>query len=486
MSTVLRPKFFFFALYFLVLSIVFYDTRLPQDAYYYWQWSQHLQLSYFDGPPLIAYVLRLYTMVFGAQEFVLLSFSFMLSILTSWILWRTAILFFDKTTADYALFIWLLSPGILYFFTLQITYNTLMIFFWSLSFYAFGNLLLKQKTRYYYYCGFSFGFLLLAQYSGWLLLVSLLFFCIYYKKYHFIFKTQHFYWALLAVVFIFSPVLIWNYQHHWASFLFQLNHGFHPLPTTDHVYQIKVYLLRNLACYNISLLALIWVILKNRRSILKSSLHGVFLFPTLFVFFFFCISAYFAPTQNNWSAPFFFTGSILLASYLAPNHPYTLKPLQQTFLYSFLLLSSAALIFEEGFTQTKWLKSMVNCRRGEGVPAAVKVLATHIPPAYLTKPIFVDRYQLGAHLAYFLHPSPLVYAATPEAHQYYFWWLQEKNTHGNQSLSNGFVYMSHQALKTNDGFLQNCSLEKKLTTMQKQLWKPDVPLNLFIYTCKTT
>lgn len=486
MKSVLGSKFVFFALYFLILSVVFYDTRLPQDAYYYWGWAQHLQLSYFDGPPFIAYALRMYTMLFGQQEFILLSFSFLMSILTTWMLWRTATLFFDKMTADYAVLIWMLSPGILYFFTLQVSYNTVMIFFWSVSFYAFGNLILFKQIRHYYYCGLSFGCLLLAQYSGCLLLISLMFTCLYYQSYRFVFKNAHFYCAALVSTLVFSPVMIWNYQHHWVSFLFQLHHGFDTLPATAHVSQIESYLLHNLLFYNISLLALGYVIWKNKHHIVRST-QGVFLFPTIFVFAFFCVSAYFAPTQHNWSAPFFFTGSILLASYVAPHHHYLISIVPNRYkpvmLYC-VLLFCGALIYEEGFAETKWIKAMLNCRRGDGIPAAVKVLAKNIPaPIYQNKPIFVEQYQLGSHLAYFLHPTPKIYAVTPKAHQYYFWWLQEKNEHAHQPLRDGFLYMSQEPLKTKDVFLQHCGLEKKLTTMQQRLRKPPIPFSLYIYDC---
>src|ERR1700750_1937138 len=37
---------------------------MPQDAYYYF-YASHLDLSYYDHPPMIAYLLRFFTGVFG-------------------------------------------------------------------------------------------------------------------------------------------------------------------------------------------------------------------------------------------------------------------------------------------------------------------------------------------------------------------------------------------------------------------------------------
>jgi hypothetical protein len=39
---------------------------MPQDAYYDF-YAQHLDLSYYDHPPMIAYLLRFFTSIFGKK-----------------------------------------------------------------------------------------------------------------------------------------------------------------------------------------------------------------------------------------------------------------------------------------------------------------------------------------------------------------------------------------------------------------------------------
>jgi 4-amino-4-deoxy-L-arabinose transferase-like glycosyltransferase len=39
------------------------------DEVYYWCWAQRLQLSYYDHPPMVAYMIRLSTAVFGDTLF---------------------------------------------------------------------------------------------------------------------------------------------------------------------------------------------------------------------------------------------------------------------------------------------------------------------------------------------------------------------------------------------------------------------------------
>ena len=42
---------------------------LETDEAYYWLWSRHLAISYYDHPPLIAYLIRLGTALFGDTVF---------------------------------------------------------------------------------------------------------------------------------------------------------------------------------------------------------------------------------------------------------------------------------------------------------------------------------------------------------------------------------------------------------------------------------
>src|SRR5262245_55980000 len=54
----------------LLLRIFFIGAMglMPQDAYYYF-YSQHPALSYYDHPPAIAWVLRFFTTIFGENVF---------------------------------------------------------------------------------------------------------------------------------------------------------------------------------------------------------------------------------------------------------------------------------------------------------------------------------------------------------------------------------------------------------------------------------
>ena len=51
----------------LTLLRFWYDSRheLLQDEAYYWQWSRHLDWGYYDNTPLMAPIIRFFTLLFG-------------------------------------------------------------------------------------------------------------------------------------------------------------------------------------------------------------------------------------------------------------------------------------------------------------------------------------------------------------------------------------------------------------------------------------
>jgi 4-amino-4-deoxy-L-arabinose transferase-like glycosyltransferase len=166
------------------------SAYLVNDGYYYWDWSRHLQLSYLDNAPLIAYAIRAFTALFGEHEWSLYLIGLTAALITGWTVYRIASLLFDKETAYFSLLFWLLTPGVVRYLIFQITCNPVFSICWGLAFYQFIQLLLSKKTLYFYTTGLAIGFLLLSRYTGILLCVSFLLICLSYKNYRFVLLTS--------------------------------------------------------------------------------------------------------------------------------------------------------------------------------------------------------------------------------------------------------------------------------------------------------
>ncbi|HXN56319.1 MAG TPA: glycosyltransferase family 39 protein, partial [Myxococcales bacterium] len=65
------------------LAVSFAFELTPQEAYYFF-YSQHLSLSYFDHPPAIALFIRAFTAVLGKHEATLRLTAFVLTCALQW------------------------------------------------------------------------------------------------------------------------------------------------------------------------------------------------------------------------------------------------------------------------------------------------------------------------------------------------------------------------------------------------------------------
>ena len=69
-------------------------TPLTFDEAYYWMWSKHLAVGYYDHPPGVARVIRLGTMIAGDTELGVRLVSILLALPMSWAVYRAAAILF--------------------------------------------------------------------------------------------------------------------------------------------------------------------------------------------------------------------------------------------------------------------------------------------------------------------------------------------------------------------------------------------------------
>ncbi len=61
--------YLFLGIYFTILLGLAPINLLSLDTYYYWEWSRHLALSYYDGSPMIAYFIKLSNMLIMSSSY---------------------------------------------------------------------------------------------------------------------------------------------------------------------------------------------------------------------------------------------------------------------------------------------------------------------------------------------------------------------------------------------------------------------------------
>ncbi|MBI5178789.1 MAG: glycosyltransferase family 39 protein [Nitrospinae bacterium] len=197
-------------------------TGLGDSESYYWAWSRHLDLSYFDHPPMVAWLIRISTAIGGDTAFWTRLPSAVLFAGVCWLMYKTAMaLFKDEEAAFWGLLIFNLSP-LFSFGALQMVPDIPAAFFWMLFVYLVQRTLDENRPRLWYAAGAVIGAGLLSKYMLLPLIPSTLLMLAWHEKYRHHLKQPHIYLGGVLGLVIFSPVLAWNYIHDFPSFKFHL------------------------------------------------------------------------------------------------------------------------------------------------------------------------------------------------------------------------------------------------------------------------
>jgi len=191
---------------------------IPEEAYY-WQWSRHLSLSYYDMSPMIAYTIAL-TTFFGklnSQFFVRLGAP-LISLSLSFFVFIALKKITGKTLHSLIWAVLLNAIPIFNIGSVLIVYGNLQMLFFSLTVLLLIYLIITEKNYYWYLIGISTGFALLSKYTAVFIYLIVFIFLLLSKKYRKYFLRKEPYLAFLISAVMFAPVIIWNYSNDFVSF----------------------------------------------------------------------------------------------------------------------------------------------------------------------------------------------------------------------------------------------------------------------------
>jgi dolichol-phosphate mannosyltransferase len=192
---------------------------LPEDSYY-WNYSQHLDLGYLDHPPMVAWLIWLGTHVFGSTEFGVRIGAVCCAGVAAIFSYRLTRNLFGDASAIVALVLMQVLP---FFFLagLLMTPDAPLTAAWAATLYFLERALLAGQSRAWLLAGVSIGLGLISKYTiGMLVPVALAFVILDPQSRRWLLRWEP-YAALVIAALIFSPVIVWNAQHEWASFAFQ-------------------------------------------------------------------------------------------------------------------------------------------------------------------------------------------------------------------------------------------------------------------------
>jgi 4-amino-4-deoxy-L-arabinose transferase-like glycosyltransferase len=195
---------------------------LRTDEAYYWTWSKEHVLSFLDHPPMIAWFIRFGTAIFGDTNLGV-RFAGILAMLATQLLLADLV---RRVTSDVrAVVIAVLMPEAALYYGLlmaKVAPDTALIPFALAMVWALVRLAESNEPRWWLAAGLFAGLALLSKFTAVMLLPAVAAFTLVPDWRRRWLLSPYPWLAALIALLVFSPVLIWNAQHDWASFKFQL------------------------------------------------------------------------------------------------------------------------------------------------------------------------------------------------------------------------------------------------------------------------
>jgi 4-amino-4-deoxy-L-arabinose transferase-like glycosyltransferase len=291
------------------------STTLAPDEAFYWYWSKNPDWSYLDHPPMVAYIMALFTALGGDTAFFVRIGGLLCTVLAQVFLLLT-VKRIDPSNREgrWEVLLILNSTLLLSAGCLVQTPDTPLLLFWSLALYCGVSIAMGGGSGWWYMFGIALGLGMLSKYTMVLIIPCQFLFLLLSTDHRRWLRHPAPYLALCIAIVLFSPVIYWNWQHDWISFGFQLNQGFSsdddPL-----LFKLGEYLGGQLGVVT-PLLFLIFIyysikalpdVFRNRRNVI------IYLFCLSWpVFFFFGVStAVGEVAEANWPAPAYIAGMLL-------------------------------------------------------------------------------------------------------------------------------------------------------------------------------
>ena len=216
-------KFFVgLSLLLLIIRLLFIsNTLLINDEAYYAIYARHLAWGYVDHGPIVAYLIKLFTLIWENSFTVRLGATTLMSVLTI-ILYYFGKKYFNTETGI-VLSLSLTANMLFHTNSIVITPDVPMTFFTILAM-MFYYLAYCVNKKYIYIGGGMLGLAVLSKISALFPAIGIALYPILIKEKRHWLKNIHYYGSFTLAFLIFLPFIIWNFQN---DFAFVRNQGSH-------------------------------------------------------------------------------------------------------------------------------------------------------------------------------------------------------------------------------------------------------------------
>tara|TARA_B100000787_G_scaffold170074_1_gene163832 strand:+ start:352 stop:1758 length:1407 start_codon:yes stop_codon:yes gene_type:complete len=199
------------------ISLFFSSLELQGDEAQYWYWGTYFDWGYYSKPPLIGWMIGLFTSLFGNTAFIIKFPSLIAHFLTATVLFKLSLLF--KRNREESLF---LSISYLIFFAVSLSSNIIstdpfLLLFWTLSLYFLKLSILKNSIKYVLLTSISVALGFYAKYAMIYFFPCSIFLIILTDERRQLITNISI--ILGLVLLLISPHVYWVYINNWLTLL---------------------------------------------------------------------------------------------------------------------------------------------------------------------------------------------------------------------------------------------------------------------------
>jgi undecaprenyl-diphosphatase len=394
--------------------------ELSFDEAHYWEWARRPDIGYYSKGPLIAYLIRAGTFLFGNTEFGVRFFAPVLSLLGSLLLYRLGSLLHDEDTGVWSAFLFQAIP-LFAAYGVIMTIDAPFVFFWILGLLLFYRACAINTLPEWLLLGLAAGLGLLAKFTMAFFPVSALLYLVFSRADRRKLLSPGPYAGLALGLLLLVPLVLWNMDHGWVTFRHNIGHAQLQKGLTFSPASFAEFLGSQLGVVTpLVFLMMLYAALRQRK---EGPFSFWFFIPTLI---FFVLKSLQGKVQANWAMAGYLTGIIAFSS---------------VFLKDFGRSGRAKRALVATAIGLAVIVTAVSFYPGAlGIPPQLdpsarlrgwKALAIHLDGGAIPelgkkgKPFFIfsDRYQVSSELAFYLKGQPASYCVNlgRRMNQYDLW-----------------------------------------------------------------
>lgn len=323
--------------------------ELGNDEVYYWTYALFPDWSHFDHPPMVGWVIQLFSLnlLFDSELFLRLS-SVVLMTANTLLVFLIGRKIADERTGFYAALLYTASVYAFVISGIFILPDTPQNFFWFLSLYgfitAFSTEEKPMQNRWMLLAGLFTGLGIISKYTSVFLWLGVGLYILFYNR-KWLRKWSLYAAAFISILFL-IPVIWWNIQNNFISFSFQSERinlfagSLRPdLFFTELAGQILYNNPINFVLIILGLIAAfrskLHLIIKVERLLIFSAL------PLIVIFLFFSL---FRATLPHWTSPGYNTLLFIAAARLASLQKTSFSKIPKSIKAALILLAATVLI----------------------------------------------------------------------------------------------------------------------------------------------